>query len=260
MARPSLLALRLFEVVFLPWMRRRVRVRLAGLPDGLSPDMPLLIVANHVSWWDGFVLREIHRRLRPAAPLRVVMTEAELRRHPVLGWIAAIPMRPGSASSVLATFRRLRRLREVRSDAVVLFFPQGRIWPSQRRPLGFERGVSTLARTLAPVQVLPVGLHMEPLAAVQPVIFASAGPLRRIGVGVRPDPRIVEASVQAQLDAIAAFVAEHGERAERAWPDAFEPLPAAPLDDPPAGVRTLRPRLRVVPDARASERKGKSRG
>lgn len=246
MARPTLFGLRLFETAFRPWMRRRITVHIAGLPHELTKDLPLLVVANHVSWWDGFVLRELHRALRRHAPLRVVMTEHELRRNRILGWIAAVPLRPGSTASVLATFRALRHLRHERPDTVVLFFPQGRIWPSQRRPLGFERGVATLARMLSPVQVLPVGLHMEPLTSSRPTMFAAAAPVIRVPQGGRVDPVALERLVELQLDAIAAFVSRHGERTLDAWPDRFKPLPAPPGATSPDAARPLRHRLRLL--------------
>src|SRR5690606_14404189 len=108
--RPSRFALGLFRTVFLPWMRGRVIVRIPHVPWNVPRDAPLLLVANHISWWDGFALWEVQRMLRPGASLRVVMTAAELERNRVLGWIAAVPIRPGSAGSVLRTFRELRRL------------------------------------------------------------------------------------------------------------------------------------------------------
>lgn len=245
MSKPSLRALRLFEVAFLPWMRRRIEsVCIEGLSDDLRDGLPLLLVANHVSWWDGFALREVHRLLRPAAPLRVVMTEAELRRNRVLGRIAAVPIRPGSPGSVLRTFRGLRSLREERPDAVVLFFPQGRIWPSTRRPLGFERGVATLARVLAPVRVVPIGLHIEPLAAMRPTIFVSAGSSFDVPAGGRVDPLLLQDAVEHQIDGILSFLARHGEDSARAWPGPFGSLPTEPR--PGASALPFRPRLRLV--------------
>jgi 1-acyl-sn-glycerol-3-phosphate acyltransferase len=235
-ASPSLFALRLFEMAFLPWMRRRLSVHVAGLPRTLAPDLPLLVVANHISWWDGFVLRELHRILRPRSSLRVLMTSAEYRRNPVLGWIAAMPMQPGSPGSVLRAFRELRRLRDREPSMVTLFFPQGRIWPSQRRPLGFERGVTTLARFLAPVTILPVALHLEPLAAARPSFFAVAGSPRVLQAGEREDAARLEAVVEAELDRLFAHLAATGEGALDSWPHPYAALPA---EREPGAIRGL---------------------
>lgn len=71
--------------------------------------------------------------------------------------------------------RELEARRTARPDAVFGFFPQGRIWPSHRCPLGFRRGVAWLASRLAPIAVVPVGLHLEPLTRPGPAAFASVG-------------------------------------------------------------------------------------
>jgi len=212
-----------FELLFRRWMRRRVHaVRVAGLPGRDAPAGPLLLAANHVSWWDGFVLREAQRVLRPGAPLYTLMSEAELGRFPFFRRLGVVGIDGASPSSVTRALRLLEaRLRE-RPDSVVVFFPQGRIWPSHRRPLGFRRGVELFARRL-PVLVLPVGVHAEPLHTVSPTFFVSMGdPLDGA-----PEAAALERRVEAQLDAIHAFLAAHGEDAPRAWPGPHAPLPPA---------------------------------
>src|SRR5690606_18696619 len=139
---------------------------------------PLLIAANHVSWWDGFLVRALQRALRPQAPLHTVMTSAELARFPLLGWMGAVGMDPSSASSVGHAVGVLERRLSAHPEGVVAFFPQGRIWPSHRRPLGFARGVELFASHLGAV-VLPVGLHLEPLNRVAATAFVAAGQLLR---------------------------------------------------------------------------------
>src|SRR5947208_2199405 len=83
-ARWTPLFVRAFELAWRPWMRSRLHVRIGQMPATLSADVPLLLVANHTSWWDGFVLRELQRRLRPDAPLYTLMSSAELARFPAL--------------------------------------------------------------------------------------------------------------------------------------------------------------------------------
>lgn len=226
-SRFSPLALRAFEAFFLPWRRRRLAATLlAGLPRDLPRDRPLVLASAHVSWWDAFVLRDIHRALRPDAPLYTVMTERELSRFPFFRLIGVFGMDAESPGSVRGALRFLEERTGERRDSVLIYFPQGRIWPSHRRPLGFQRGVELFARRIAPAIVLPVAMHHEPLSASSPTVLANAGePIFTDGGEL--DHHRLEKAVEAASDALLAFVAAHGEATARAWPGPFGTLAAA---------------------------------
>lgn len=209
-----------FELVFRPWMRRRLDgIHVRGLEGAawIPGELPVLLLANHVSWWDGFLLREVHRSLRPDAPLHVVMSEAELRRIRVFQWMGAVPLSTGplGARSLLRDMAdHLAR----RPDAVLGFFPQGRIGSAHRRPLGFRRGGAWLARQLAPLAVVPVGLHLEPLTRPGPAAFVSVG--SPVIVRGTVDTERLEAMVTAEVDRILECTSRYGEDAPRLWRNA----------------------------------------
>ncbi len=225
--RYSARAWRLFNLGFGPRQKMGVRAtRIAGSPSDLPGGLPLLLVANHLSWWDGFILREVHQRVRPGGSLHIVMLEEELRKRPFLRRLGGVGLTPGSPASLRALLRDLTAQREREPTLAVLFFPQGRIWPSHRRPLGFRGGVRLLGRALAPVTVLPIGLHMEWGNHMSPTAFVSFSPPSTI-LGSELSPGELEAAVEGELDAIHAFLARHGEDAERHWPASEAPLPRA---------------------------------
>jgi 1-acyl-sn-glycerol-3-phosphate acyltransferase len=202
-----------FDTVFRPWRARRLLAAPLLCTDPSAPvDRPLILVANHISWWDGFLLRDVQQALRPGAPLHTVMAEGELQRNPWFRVMGALPLRPGSSASLLAMLRAVRRITAQRSDAVLAFFPQGRIWPSARRPLGFQRGIELVIRAAAPCCIAPVALHIEPLNRAAPTAFTAIGPISNV-----PDDDVtaasLEAAVSARLDAIHALLNQHGERA-----------------------------------------------
>ncbi|HEU4561495.1 MAG TPA: 1-acyl-sn-glycerol-3-phosphate acyltransferase [Longimicrobium sp.] len=225
-SRFSPAALAAFELFFRPWQRRRLNaVRITGLPRALPGDLPLVLAANHVSWWDTFTLREVHRILRPSAPLYTVASERELKHLPWFRLTGAFGVDAAQPASVLAAIRFLRdRVRE-RRDATVIFFPQGRIWPSHRRPLGFRRGIEAFTRPIAPCLVLPIALHHEPGTTSAPTVYVSVG--APIHVTRSLDADLLESVVEAESDAILDFLSLHGEDAERNWPGPFRRLDAA---------------------------------
>ena len=159
--------------------------------------------------------------LRPGGPVYTLMSARELRRFPLFAAIGAFGMDAERPASVLTAVRFLRTRVCERPDATVIFFPQGRIWPSHRRPLGFRRGIEVFARQIAPCVVLPVAIHHEPLGASAPTIFVSAGqPIAVTGRDL--DHHALEAAVEMESDRILDFLSRHGEDAARHWPGPFD--------------------------------------
>ena len=186
----------------------------------LPAELPLLLVANHTSWWDGYFVQHVARLLRPDAEHAVIISGAELERHRYLEAVGAIGVNR-SVGSIRALSRDLavRRAR-LHARLVVSVFPQGRIWPSTRRPLNFHRGVMHFANALAPVAGVPGALHVEPLATRRPHAFALAGTPRVLREGAG-DLAAYESAVTATLDMLHDFLATHGEDAARCWSGAF---------------------------------------
>lgn len=221
MRRPSTqwspTAVRVFEFFFRPWMRYELEdVHLAGLPRRVPEDWAVILAANHVGWWDAFILREVQRACAPEAPLLTVMQEGGLESYPFFRQMGVMGI-----DESLGGFRRA--LREVTSITErppwVSIFPQGRLWPSWRRPLGFRRGVVGFARALAPALIVPVGIHYEVLRTPQPVAFACASePIHVATPAALTKVQSVERGVTQALDRIHSVLEAFGEDAPLHWP------------------------------------------
>lgn len=199
--RFSPLALRAFELWFRPFQQLRLRtvVRIDTVP--LPADRPVVLVSNHVSWWDGFLLRDVHRRIAPGTPLFTLMLARELERHRGFRRLGVLPL-DARPASVRAALRALERQRAREPHFTVAWFPQGEIRPSWARPLGFRRGIELLVERLAPCAVVPVALHIEPLNTVRPTAFVHAGePVSDVSVSA------LEQAVEAQLDRVLGSIA-----------------------------------------------------
>ncbi|MEX0600226.1 MAG: lysophospholipid acyltransferase family protein [Rhodothermales bacterium] len=208
------LLVRAFESVFRPWMHLRFHaLYVRGGIDGVPGDRKVILASNHVSWWDGFLLRELHRRADTDAPLYTLMRADQLARFPFFSRMGAIGLTETAGSIKQA-------IRLPASDdrpCWLSFFPQGRIWPSWKRPLGFRRGLEVFARELAPCTVVPVALHLEPLASPAWSAFIGVGAPRGIEPGGTMDAAVAERAVEDLLDEMAEVLAEHGEDAGAAW-------------------------------------------
>lgn len=117
---------------------RRWSARLLGIcqvrverDEGAAPLSHALIVSNHISWLDIFVINSVH-------PCRFV-AKAEIRAWPVLGWLVA---QAGTVFIARGNRRDLRHIFKGLVDALgqnqrVAFFPEGTT-ASQGRLLPFH--------------------------------------------------------------------------------------------------------------------------
>jgi 1-acyl-sn-glycerol-3-phosphate acyltransferase len=119
--------------------------------DGAQPLAHALIVSNHISWLDIFVINSVH-------PCRFV-AKAEIRAWPVLGWLVA---QAGTVFIARGNRRDLRHIFKGLVDVLgqnqrVAFFPEGTT-ASQGQLLPFHANLFEAA--------------IDARAAVQPVALA----------------------------------------------------------------------------------------
>ncbi|MBA2388996.1 MAG: 1-acyl-sn-glycerol-3-phosphate acyltransferase [Geodermatophilaceae bacterium] len=154
------------HVAFEQLLRRGLRgVWLRGeLPPG-----PIVLAANHHSWWDAFVLLAVLRQQNRRGAL--LMAGANLRRFPFLRRIG-----------VLSTAELRSALAAVRGQQVLIVFPEGKLRaagvPGPLLP-GATWLAATAPATLA-VAAIRVGMrgHQWPEAYVE----LQAGPAREDGL------------------------------------------------------------------------------
>lgn len=191
---------------YVTWLLRR-SFRGVWLPRNARPfpSGGFIAVANHTSWWDGFVPFAVQRHLQPETPFYVMMDESQLRRFPFFRWGGAFSVNASSA----------RRAREsivyacsiARAGAGVWIFPEGRIEPPGAE-IRFTSGYLHVARD-AGVPILPVALRYAMLEAQRPdAFFECAAPLEANARARELVPAIVarmRGDLSRALDRGAAF-------------------------------------------------------
>jgi 1-acyl-sn-glycerol-3-phosphate acyltransferase len=204
----------IFEWFVLRMMRRDFAgVVLWGPRYAVPQDVPVLFVANHVSWWDGFFLWRLQRMLYPERPIYSVMLAREFSRTFWFKWVGILPIEQGRTASLRALLQRLAQLvRETSKDSFICsFFPQGVIKPSFARPLSFAEGLRGVAQAMAPVTIIPLGIHIEPLCDRRPHAFVTMGSPINHEKG-RLDVGSIECLVTSVLDALLKDLSLRGEQ------------------------------------------------
>lgn len=143
--------------------------------SALKTDLPTIFVANHISWWDGFFIILLRRKLIGRSPHHSVMLESELAKFPFLKKIGCLGISPKNKGSISSIFLQIKGFFEVSPNVSLAYFPQGEITPLTARPLKFKKGIEHLLQILPEYQIIPVALHIEPLRFPKPTAYIKTG-------------------------------------------------------------------------------------
>ncbi len=171
-----------------------------------SNELPVIVYANHSSWWDGLVCHEIFKRA--GSDMFVMMEEKHLRRYPLVRRLGAFSVDRENARAAFGSIVYAARLLKEKPGRSVLMFPQGKILPSRARPISFESGIGRLVERVVPCRVVPLALSYEFRDGFKPEIFARIG---EAGPGFDPpedQPDALARRLSSELDAQERFLAD----------------------------------------------------
>ena len=120
--------------------------------DFQEKGLPILVVSNHISWWDGFWvvylnIKLFHRKFY------YMMLEEQLRKNIFLNKAGGYSVRKGTRSVIESLEYTSELLKDKKN--LVLMFPQGKIESIHNQNIRFERGIEhVLKKTGGNVQVL----------------------------------------------------------------------------------------------------------
>ncbi len=108
-------------------------------------ELPLLLVANHVSWWDGFWAMYLNMTLF-RKKFHFMMLESQLRKFWFFNHTGGFSVKRGSRS-VLETLGYAAGLLTDKRN-LVLVFPEGEIRSMHSGNVRFEKGLERITRSV----------------------------------------------------------------------------------------------------------------
>jgi 1-acyl-sn-glycerol-3-phosphate acyltransferase len=108
----------------------------------LASERPVIFAANHVAWWDPFLVLLADAAL--GCEGYALMDAANLEKLPFFARLGAFPIDRSSPRAAIAGLRSAVRLLDAPGRAVWIF-PQGRQRPAHLRPLDLQPGLTVLA-------------------------------------------------------------------------------------------------------------------
>lgn len=162
-------------LVYGPTRRHFARVRLRqAAPSPARNGPPVIVFANHCSWWDGYMVMLLNERVW-GLDAYVMIEEAQLARYSffrLLGGFSVDRQNPRSAAASLAYSAAMLNEKPGR---MLLIFPQGEILANDRRPLVFYSGIGHIARRVPDARFYPLALRYEFVGEQKPEAFLSVG-------------------------------------------------------------------------------------
>lgn len=134
------------------WMPRKAfrSVKMHHTLD--DKGLPILMIGNHTSWWDGFLAQYINLEIFNRR-LHIMMLEEQLRQRMFLNKTGAYSIKKGHRSAL----ESLQYTAEILSDPgnLAILYPQGKIHSILDFPVKFESGWYNLFRYLDhPIQMV----------------------------------------------------------------------------------------------------------
>jgi len=150
---------------YLPGLCKRHfhKISVLGKIPATTPDLPLLLAPNHSTWWDGFFVYLLNKKIF-RRKIYLMMLEAQLARFKFFARLGAYSINPHSAGSIKNSLRySIAALNEKMTPRPMLcIFPQGELFPWDQRPLVYKNGLETILSGYGgKANLLPLAIKTE---------------------------------------------------------------------------------------------------
>ncbi|UCE07275.1 MAG: lysophospholipid acyltransferase family protein [bacterium] len=160
-ANPTRWAKFIFHIYVIRLMKRHFHAfHLFGDLPQPDPELPLLLIPNHSTWWDGFFVYLLNEEILKRETY-LMMLDRQLAKYKFFSRIGAFGIAPGDRKNVRESLNYTVELLQ-KKNVMITMFPQGVLLPWGKRPLNFKKGIeSIIQRYHKPINILPLAIRAE---------------------------------------------------------------------------------------------------
>lgn len=174
-ANPTRWAKFIFHIYVMRLMKRHFHAfHLFGDVPQPDPDLPLLLIPNHSTWWDGFFVYLLNDQILKRETY-LMMLDRQLARYKFFARIGAFGITPGERKNVIESLHYTVELLQ-KKNVMITLFPQGILLPWGKRPLNFKKGLEAIIKLYhRPINILPLTIRAEYGAEQRAEVFFQFG-------------------------------------------------------------------------------------
>ncbi len=158
-----------FKLCYAKWKVHRHfhKVYISG--NFQEKNFPILIISNHVSWWDGIWVMYLNIKLLKRK-FHFMMLEEQLKKNKICNYVGGYSVKKKSKSIIESLNYTVDLLSDNRN--MVLIFPQGEIQSLYIPSIQFEQGIDhILKKAKGKVQVLFLVNRVDYFSNTKPSLF-----------------------------------------------------------------------------------------
>ncbi|MBD1394324.1 lysophospholipid acyltransferase family protein [Mucilaginibacter glaciei] len=131
-------------------------------------DKSILLLANHFSWWDGFLMYYVNQKVFNKR-YHVMVIEETMREVVFFKYIGAFSVNKNSRDILKSLDYAAELLKDPRN--LVLIFPQGKLYSNFTDDINFEKGLQKITEAAAgKYQLMQVATFIESLQYKKPTV------------------------------------------------------------------------------------------
>jgi 1-acyl-sn-glycerol-3-phosphate acyltransferase len=128
---------------YIPWIIGRYFHRVDFNVPNFKAGQSILLIANHFSWWDGFLLYHVNK-LVFKKKFHAMVLEESMKEVKIFKYLGGFSVSKNSRQMLESLDYAAGLLND--SGNMVVIFPQGKLYSNFVDELNFEKGASYIAR------------------------------------------------------------------------------------------------------------------
>jgi 1-acyl-sn-glycerol-3-phosphate acyltransferase len=132
-------------------------------------NLPLLLISNHISWWDGFWIMYLNLKIFQRK-FHFMMLEEQLRKFSIFKYCGGYSIKKGSRSALESISYTVELLSD--KNNLVMLFPQGKITSVYNQSYIFEKGLERILREAdGRIQIIFIANLTDYFSNEKPTLF-----------------------------------------------------------------------------------------